>query len=94
MSSTKDTIIQNILQGAGFSSAIDIVLFIINILGALAAITGIVLLAVNIVQWSGSADNPVRREMAKHNIMCCLICLAVLGGLGTIYALILSFVVN
>ena len=55
-------------------------------------IVTIVLLFINITKLSASADSDFKRREAINGIMVCLVCLAIVGGIDTVYAILASFV--
>lgn len=91
MNTQRDDIINRILTGAGFSGFTGIVTLLFSVLYAVAIITVIIILCLNITKLSRSGDNPDKRDEAKMGIYICLGCLAVLGGFGVIYALLAAF---
>lgn len=52
----------------------------------------IVLLFINITKLSASADSDFRRREAINGIMVCLICLGIVGGIDTVYAILMSLI--
>lgn len=64
----------------------------LTVLLGIATLSILVLLFLNITKLSASADNDMRRRMAINGILVCFVCLAVMGAIDTIYAIILSFV--
>lgn len=82
-------ILQRIFPAGGghFGELVSIGLYVIGLLMALVAITAVVVLAINIVRWSKAGDNPSARSEAQRNMLICGICLAIIGGFGTVYAI-------
>lgn len=68
-----------------YNTALTLVLGVVTILV-------IVLLFINITKLSASADSDFKRREAINGIMVCLICLAIVGGIDTVYAILASFV--
>lgn len=68
-----------------YNTALTLVLGIVTILV-------IVLLFINITKLSASADSDFKRREAINGIMVCLVCLAIVGGIDTVYAILASFV--
>lgn len=89
---THSSIIEKVFTGTHFGDFISIVMTIAGLLLSVAAISAIVALIINITKWARSADNPGARLEAQHNMLTCGICLAVLGGFGTVYSLLIMFV--
>lgn len=78
-------------NGGHFGELVNIAIYVIGMIMAITAITAIIALAINIVKWARSADNPGARQEAQRNMLICGIGLAVLGGFGTVYAIIMMF---
>lgn len=57
-------------------------------------LTVMLLLFFNIAKLSHAADNDHRRQEATGGILTCLVCLAVMGGIDSIYAMLLAFVMG
>lgn len=91
MNTQRDEIINRILNGTGFAGFSSIAILLFKVLYAVAIITDIVILCLNITKLSRSGDNPGKRDEAKNGIYICLGCLAVLGGFGVVYTLLAAF---
>lgn len=87
-----NTVLQNIFGSQHFGDFLSILVFIIGIIMAIVAITAIVALAINITRFAQAGSNPHKRAEAQHNMLICGICLGIVGGFGTIYAIIMMFV--
>ena len=87
----KITIAGNDILGRVFGSGhmsglISILSTLLNFFLGFAAITAILAL---IIKWGRAGDNPDKREEAKRNIAICGVCLILLGGFSSLYALVL-----
>lgn len=59
---------------------------------AFVTIGVITLFFMNVVKLSAAGDNEMRRRMAINGILVCLVCLGFLGGIDTIYGILLSII--
>jgi len=91
-SSVRTDLVEVILSSDGFQSFIKSYNVALTAVLGICTILIIVLLFVNITKLSASADNDYRRREAINGILTCLICLAIVGGIDTVYAILLSFV--
>lgn len=64
----------------------------LRLIYALVTLSALVALIINITKLACSAGNPVERSRALHNIGISGVCLAVLGGLGTVYAIFIGII--
>ena len=90
----KITIAGNDILGRVFGSGhmsglISILSTLLNFFLGFAAITAILALIINVTKWGRAGDNPDGREEAKRNIAICGVCLILLGGFSSLYALVL-----
>ena len=93
MSVTPNTsILEKMLSSPAFAEFIGNYNVALTVLLGIATLSILVLLFLNITKLSASADNDMRRRMAINGILVCFVCLAVMGAIDTIYAIILSFV--
>lgn len=64
----------------------------ISLILGIVTIAIIILLFINITKLSASADSDYRRREAINGILVCLVCLGLMGGIDTVYAILVSFV--
>lgn len=93
-SHVKTDIITKLLESEGFQSFLRTYNLTITLVLGIITVLIIVLLFINITKLSASADNDYRRREATSGIMVCLVCLAIIGSLDTVYAILVSFVFN
>lgn len=85
MATNVDTsLFHRIATGEGFRSFLEIAQWALTGLTAIALITAIIGLVVNIMKFANSAGKDQQRSQAQHGIMVSLGCIAVLGSLGII----------
>ena len=58
----------------------------------IVTITVLIMLFINITRISAAMDNDMRRREAINGTLVCLVCLALIGGIDTVYAVLLSFI--
>lgn len=89
-SSSTDTITEAIVGGPHMQNLLRYggrAIQVIYSLVTLAAMAGFI---INVAKLATSSGNPAGRSQALRNILISGICLAVLGGLGIIYAVFVS----
>ena len=59
---------------------------------AITVFLGIVTITMNVTKMSVAGDNAGARQEAIHNVLICLICLGLCGGIDTVYGVLLSVV--
>ena len=86
------SILEKMMSSPAFTEFMNNYNMALTILLGIATLTILVLLFLNITKLSASAGKDMRRRTATNGIMVCLVCLAIMGAIDTIYAIILSFV--
>lgn len=61
---------------------------------AVATIVVIIMLIFNVVRLANAGDNPSTKQLAYHGILVCAICLIILGGFDTVFAILLSIILS
>lgn len=90
----KTSLLTSILQSEAFTNFMDNYNIAITVVLGIVTILVITLLFLNITKLSASTDNDYKRREAISGILTCLVCLAVIGGIDTVYAILLSFVMS
>ena len=86
------TVRDRIMSSTGhLATLLDSGAWFIQLLYGLMMVVSIVALIINITKLGMSGGNPTARSEAIRNILIAGGCLAVLGGLGIIFFLLLSF---
>lgn len=86
------TIVSDITASGGhLATLLDTGAWFIQLMYAIIMIVSLIALIVNITRLGMSGGNPMARSQAIRNILIAGGCLAVLGGLGIIFFLLLSF---
>ena len=80
------------LTSPAFTEFIKNYNLILVVLLGLVTLTILVLLCLNIAKLSASANNEMKRRMAINGILVCLVCLAIMGSIDTVYAILLSLI--
>ena len=86
------SILERIFASEAFTSFIDTYNIALTVVLAIVTFIVLVLLFFNISKLGGAADNDYTRREAINGIMVCLVCLGIVGGIDTVYAILLSFV--
>lgn len=89
--SPRQDILKNIFSSESFKNLLEIVQSLLQLVYAIMTLTAMVILIVNITKLALSGGVSQRRSEALHGIMVSGICLTILGGIGTVFVLILSF---
>ena len=93
MTVTPDTsILERMLASSAFGDFIKNYNLALTVLLGIATLSILILLFLNITKLSSSATNEMKRRQATSGILVCLVCLAVMGAIVTIYAILLSFI--
>lgn len=85
-------IIDRIINSAGFTEFITQYNVLITAMLSFVTLTVLVLFFANVVRYSHASDNDAARHMAMNGILVCLICLACIGGIDTLYAIVASLI--
>lgn len=85
-------ILQRLMSSAGFTEFMRTYNLTISLILGIVTIVIITMLFINISKLSASVDNDFRRREAISGIFVCLVCLAIVGGIDTVYAILISFV--
>lgn len=82
-------ILQNMAEGLGdFLSEYQTVVRIFYIF---AVVTVFIIMIINVTKLAQAGDNPQKRSEAIHGILITGICIAILGSIGFVYVLLISF---
>ena len=93
MTVTPDTsILERMLASSAFGDFIKNYNLALTVLLGIATLSILILLFLNITKLSSSATNEMKRRQATSGILVCLVCLAIMGAIDTIYAILLSFI--
>ena len=85
-------ILERIFGGSHMSSVLGQAGWILEVLYALCFIASIVCFFVSVARLARSADNPGMRSKALHDILVSGICFTILGAIGFIFVVLLSFI--
>ena len=87
------TLITKMLNSTGpFGKFLATYNMAITVFLGIVTITIITLLFMNVTKMSVAGDNAGARQEAIHNVLICLICLGLCGGIDTVYGVLLSVV--
>ena len=86
------TIPKKLLESEGFKNFLETYNTSIVLVLGIITILLIILFFVNVSKLSASANNQFRRREAINGIFVCLVCLAIIGSLDAVYAILVSFV--
>lgn len=89
---TNSNILQRIFDGDHLSNVLGQVGWVLEVLYALCFIASLVCFFVSIARLARSADNPAMRSRALHDILVSGICFTILGALGFVFAVLVSFI--
>ena len=89
--SPKQDILKSIFTSEAFIGFLSIMKSLLQLTYAIITLVTMVALIVNITKLALSGDSPARRSEAAHGILVSGLCLTILGGIGTVFLLILSF---
>lgn len=82
-------ILQN--MGEGLAEFLNEYQTVVRIFYAFVLITVIIIMIINVTKLAKAGDNPQKRSEAIHGILITGICLAILGSIGFVYILLVSF---
>lgn len=88
------SLLQKMVGSPAFTEFIKNYNLVLSSFLGLVTLAILTLLFMNIARFSASADNEMKRRQSISGILVCLVCLAIAGGLDTIYVILLSFVFN
>lgn len=88
------TILRRMLESQAFVDFMKNYNLAFSVFLGISTLAILVFLCINISKLSTSADNDMRRRQAINGILTCLVCLAIAGGIDTVYAILLSVVFN
>lgn len=81
--------VSKVLGSTGFTEFLKDYNLIIDVILALLTIIAIVAVAINAARLSAAGDNPSKRSLAQRGMLISGICLALMGGIDTIFAIVL-----
>lgn len=80
-------ILKRLMESTDFANFLNTYNLTITLVLGIITIVVIVLLFINITKLSASADSDYKRREAINGIMVCLVCLGIVGGIDTVYAI-------
>lgn len=90
--SISDTVTDGFLNSPHLTNLLKVGSWALRLVYALVTLAALAALIINITKLACSGGNPMERSRALHNIGISGICLAVLGGLGTVYAIFVGII--
>lgn len=87
-----DTVFSRLINSTGFTNFVSQYNIVISAALTFVTITVITLFFMNVVRYSHASDNDQTRRMAMNGILVCLVCLAIIGGIDTFYAIVVSLI--
>lgn len=88
----KADLLKRLVDNEAFKNFMTTYNLTISLILGIVTIAIIILLFINITKLSASADSDYRRREAINGILVCLVCLGLMGGIDTVYAILVSFV--
>lgn len=85
-------ILERIFGSSHMSNVLGQAGWILEVLYALCFIASLVCFFVSVARLARSADNPGMRSKALHDILVSGICFTILGAIGFIFVVLLSFI--
>lgn len=90
--SISSVVTDGFLNSSHLANLLKVGSWALRLIYALVTLGALVALIINITKLACSSGNPAERSRALHNIWVSGICLAILGGLGTVYAIFIGMI--
>jgi len=85
-------ILKKLMESDAFTEFVRTYNLTITLVLGIITITIITILFINITKLSASTGSDFKRREAINGILVSLVCLAIVGGIDTVYAILVSFV--
>lgn len=86
------TVLERIFGGDHMQNVLGQAGWILEVLYALCFIASLVCFFISVARLARSADNPGARSKALHDILVSGICFTILGAIGFIFVVLVSFI--
>lgn len=92
MVNVRTELIQRVLNSSAFGQLLETYNVAITAVLALVTVALIALFFINVTKLSTAGDNEMKRREAINGIFVCLICIAIIGSIDAIYAILIAMI--